>query len=199
MRPDSVKLPPQDDMHDLIIVPQRGGVERLRVTKEGSYEGNAAKELPSTAVGGRKSRAVAQPGEQFGPAMAISPTRPEPAAQNGTCNIVNQHNVRIRNPWTAARLNNEPSAAPDPYNGPLPKSDRQDAFDILIAGPMGKVYHVEKRADAAPTVSELHDLRYEGDIWYQLRNGFVAGSTRCFALDGKLIPMVNVLALTKEK
>lgn len=200
MRPDSMRNPLRDDMHDIIIVPQRGGVERLKVSDVGSYVGHDAARLNRASTGGRKSRAIAQPGEEFGPAIALSPTRPEPAAQNGTCTVVNQHNIRIRNPWTTARLNNEPNPTlRDPYNDALPASDLDDTFEILVAGPLGKVYHVKKTKDAAATVADLGDLRLEADIWYQLRNGFVAGSTRCFKLASRIIPMVNATALTKEK
>lgn len=190
-----------DDTHDVVIVPRRGGVQRFRVDREKGVYTEPPQEFARNETGGRKARAVIKPSKEFGPAFAIAPTRPEPAAQNGTCVLINQHNVRIRNPWTTARLNNEPAsseaAAPDPFQQPLPDRDRSDEFDVLLAGPAGKVYLVRKLAGAAPTITELPNVGAEGEIWYQLRSGFIAGSVHCFQED-KVIPMVNVTSLEPE-
>jgi hypothetical protein len=190
-----------DDTHDVVIVPRRGGVQRFRVDREKGVYTEPPQEFARSETGGRKARAVIKPSKEFGPALAIAPTRPEPAAQNGTCVLINQHNVRIRNPWTTARLNNEPAssqaAAPDPFQQPLPDRDQRDEFDVLLAGPAGKVYLVRKAAGAAPTITELGNVGVEGEIWYQLRSGFIAGSVHCFQED-KVIPMVNVTSLEPE-
>jgi len=202
MQPDSNQ---KDDSHDVVIVPGSGIVQRFPIDRtKGVYKGVEA--YPRSEPGGRKARAVVNPSDEFGPAFAIAPTRPEPAAQNGTCVLVNQHNVRIRNQWTTARLNNEPDADPinpdlpdqDPFDQPLPEGDTSDAFEILIAGPKGKVYLVQKAAGSAPSINPIPNLGTEGEIWYQLRGGFIAGSVRCFQ-EGRVIPMVNVTSLSRRK
>ncbi len=200
MKVDSPSEEPRpDDTHDVVIVPKSGGVQRFPVNRATGRYDQQPQEFPRSASGGRKARAVIDPSDRFGPAFAVAPTRPEPAAQNGTCVLVNQHNVRVRNPWTTARLNNEPAAgdpaAQDPFNGPLPARDKVDAFEVLLAGPAGKVYLVRKAAGAAPTIDELTDLGAEGEIWYQLRSGFIAGTVPC-QREGREIPMVNVTSLT---
>lgn len=192
---------PEDDLHDIVVAPKTGGVERIRVERLGAQRGrylHAPKEFDLSKNGGRKALAVANPDEKFGPAFAAAPTRPEPAAQNGTCFIINQHNVRIRNPWTTARLNNEPNAAPDPFDRPLPDEDRNDDFEVLLAGPGGKVYCAEKRDGKTPSIKELTDLGREGDIWHELRGGLVAGTVKCFQLEGRVLPLVNITSLTRE-
>lgn len=191
-----------DDTHDVVIVPRNGSVHRFPVNREtGAYD-QSPQEFPRNETGGRKARAVIKPSKDFGPAFAIAPTRPEPAAQNGTCVLINQHNVRIRNPWTMARLNNEPAAGKeaqqDPFQRALPARDKRDEFDVLLAGPAGRVYLVRKAAGVAPTITELTNIGVEGEIWYQLRSGFIAGSVHCFQ-EGKVIPMVNVTSLEPEK
>jgi len=186
-----------DDTHDVVIVPRRGGVQRFPVDREKGVYTEPPQDFPREQTGGRKARAVIKPSKEFGPAFAIAPTRPEPAAQNGTCVLINQHNVRIRNPWTAARLNNEPDAdkvSEDPFDQPLPARDERHELEVLLAGPAGKVYLVRKLAGAAPTITELANMGMEGEIWYQLRSGFIAGSVRCFQ-EGRVIPMVNVTSL----
>ncbi len=191
------QAPKLDDTHDVVIVPRRGGVQRFPVDRQKGVYSEPPQEFPRNQTGGRKARAVIKPSKKFGPAFAIAPTRPEPAAQNGTCVLINQHNVRIRNPWTTARLNNEPAAGKvteDPFDRPLPNRDERDAFEVLLAGPEGKVYLVRKLDGAAPTITELPNMGLEGEIWYQLRNGFIAGSVHCFQ-EGRVIPMVNVTSL----
>jgi len=194
------KAPKVDDIHDVVIVPKSGSVQRFEVNAEtGVYE-KPPQEFPRSETGGRKARAVIKPSKDFGPAFALAPTRPEPAAQNGTCVLINQHNVRIRNPWTTARLNNEPAAddvPEDPFDQPLPDRDRRDEFEVLLAGPAGRVYLVRKAMGAAPTITELPNMGVEGEIWYQLRSGFIAGSVHCFQ-ENKVIPMVNIPSLEPE-
>ena len=203
MKPDSSEDEARklDDTHDVVIVPRRGGVQRFPIDREKGVYAEPPQEFPRNETGGRKARAVIKPSKEFGPAFAIAPTRPEPAAQNGTCVLINQHNVRIRNPWTSARLNNEPGAGEpteqDPFNRALPERDKGDEFDVLLAGPAGKVYLVRKMTGAAPTIMELPNMGMEGEIWYQLRSGFIAGSVHCFQ-ENKVIPMVNVTSLERE-
>jgi hypothetical protein len=189
-----------DDLHDIVVAPIAGGVERIPVDRGGGAN-RGRYDMPPEAFGldkngGRKAHAVANPDGPFGPAFAVAPTRPEPAAQNGTCFIINQHNVRIRNPWTTARLNNEPNTAGDPFDRPLLARDKVDDFEILLAGPGGKIYCAEKK-NGALSLGELTDLGYEGDIWYQLRGGVVAGSASCFQKQGRVLPLVNITSLTR--
>jgi hypothetical protein len=201
MKSDSpVVVPKIDDIHDVVLLPESGGVEKFPVDRATGRYNLPPVSFPRDQPGGRKARACVDPSHDFGPALAIAPTRPEPAAQNGTCILINQHNVRIRNPWTTARLNNEPAdeqnGGADPYDSPLPASDLNDQFEILIAGPIGKIYLVQKAQGAPPSIAELPNLGVEGDIWYHLRGGLVAGSVRCFQKD-RVIPMVNVTSLTR--
>jgi len=202
MEPDRpVEAPLPDDTHDVVLLPKVGGVEKFPVDRTtGRYTARPVSYTRNQS-GGRKARAVVDPSNRFGPALAIAPTRPEPAAQNGTCVLVNQHNVRIRNPWTTARLNNEPRPAEspndDPFNAPLPASDNTDGFELVVAGTQGKLYLVKKLPRKDPTVAEIRDVGLEGEIWYQLRGGLVAGSAQCFQ-EGRVIPVVNVTSLRKE-
>jgi hypothetical protein len=223
MRVDALQKPlaPNDDKHDVIILPKNvvkpeiAGqkqmvVQRFPIDREnGSYDG--PEDLRVQIPGGRKARALAAPDESYGPGLLVAPTRPEPAAQNGTCIIINQEHVRVRNAWTAARLNSEPQVVvsndpaavavaaaenqliePDIYLQPIPNRDRDEKFEMLIASGGGKIYYV--RDGQAP--EPLENLGNEGEIWYQLRNGFVAGSVFC-RQHGKVLPMVNVLAISK--
>jgi hypothetical protein len=57
---------------------------------------------------------------------------------------------------------------------------------------------VRKTREGAPTITELANMGLEGEIWYQLRSGFIAGSVHCFQ-ENKVIPMVNVTSLEQKK
>jgi hypothetical protein len=212
--PTEVNL--RDDMHDVIILPKvrksgeatspsRRPVFRFPILRTNDADTNRSageydppQKLGPEESGGRKARSLAAPDEDFGPAFAVAPTRPEPAAQNGTCIIVNQEHIRVRNVWTAARLSAEPGEAasgpfePDEYKAELPDLDREVGFELLVAANHGIVYHA--RGDGAPI--PLADLGNESEIWYQLRNGFIAGSVYCRQLK-RVLPMVNVAALKK--
>jgi hypothetical protein len=141
--------PPEDptavtdkDLHDIIVVPPAGGIQRIPIDRttrkydvgleELCRKKGETFDLELEDDGGRKARVIAGPTQKFGPAFAIAPTRPEPSAQNGTCIIINQRNVAASNTWTAARLNNEPP--------PPPKAD-------VPAGGAGAV-DAKARADA---------------------------------------------------
>ncbi|HYQ01864.1 MAG TPA: hypothetical protein VER96_24495 [Polyangiaceae bacterium] len=215
------KPPSKDDLHDIIILPKNAAdpataaaeqavkprVQRFRINREkGKYE-EKPEDLAASIPGGRKARALGAPDERYGPGLVLAPTRPEPAAQNGTCIIVNQENLRIRNAWTAARLDNEPpapknegvpaaagpeTAEPDEYKLRLTAVDTTVDFELLVASAEGKVFLVSNNKPPR----ELADMGREGEIWYQLRNGFIVGSVFCRELD-KVIPMVNVMSLIK--
>lgn len=204
-------LPPKDDQHDVIILPKNAvaprvgvghaAVQRFKINRAtGRYL--PPEELPAHVSGGRKARSLGAPGEGYGPGISLAPTRPEPAAQNGTCIIVNQQHLRICNAWTAARLDNEPPQRPtdasatvpdepDIYREKLPLRDQKSDFEMLVASGQGKVFLVKSNAEPEPL-----DLTHESEIWYQLRNGFVAGSVYCEKIKG-VLPMVNVLSLVK--
>jgi hypothetical protein len=192
----------RDDEHDIIVFRKVGGEQRFAFDPA-SKEHEAPEPLPLSAPGGRKARDLGRPHTvrlaDSGPALAISPTRPEPAAQNGTCIIINQENVRIRNTWTTARLNNEPNSTPDRFDKPL--AGQAQAFEVLVAWPDGEVHLIRKQAGhgASPTVTPV-DASTEGELWYQLRNGLVAGRVPLFNSEprNQIVPVVNVASLQDD-
>jgi hypothetical protein len=126
-----------------------------------------------------------------GIAFGTLPVKAEPAATScGACYLVDAQNLRFSNAWTAEEWNAVDGVPdlPSDATASLPK------FEVLIAGPRGKVFYLRvnlaREGDGSdlwpaggPPVDlggargdiECLDLRYETEIWNQLRNGAVAG------------------------
>jgi hypothetical protein len=204
MKQDGKPSQLSDDEHDIIFFRKEGTGERFPIDP-GLHEHGAAKRFPIGDAGGRKARDLARPDAgslpahtHVGPAMAIAPTRPEPASQNGTCVIINQENVAIRNTWSTARLNNEPNpAAVDPFDGPL--APLRSTFEIAVAWPDGEVQLLQKKRGFGQTLTSTPlALGREGELWYQLRNGLVAGRVVLFVGGSRVVPVVNVASLEDD-
>jgi hypothetical protein len=130
-----------------------------------------------------------------GPAFAVLPTKDDPAAQYGTCYVVNSEHFAGGNPWTWAAWNDGPDGATEPQDtNPWNHAWDKDHFELLIAGPQGQVYHVKKEAGEHPTCEGPIDLSGEEELWAQLREGLVAGSVE-YRRGRNVVPLVNVTAL----
>lgn len=210
MKPDGGPRRRNDDLHDIIVFRKAGGAgERFPIDRVTGRHGNA-QHFPVQRTGGRKARGLARPNAgnaagDTGPALAISPTRPEPAAQNGTCIIINQENVKVRNTWSTARLNNEPPdpndpLSKDPFDQPL--EPLPEVHELLVAWPDGEIHLIRKQTGHgnAPLVSSI-DMSLEGEAWYQLRNGLVAGRTPIVSSGppNRIVPIVNVASLEDDE
>jgi len=201
------------EAHDLLIIPKLrpenagaadtpSGLLRLSVKQDGHFEESTP--LSVQDKGGRKAYNIARPGQGYGPAFAVLPIRPEPGTQSDTCYLINTENMFLPNPWTAADWDvlppegvegaaatqgGEPPADPDAARW------RPDGFDLLVAGPRGKVFRVQCDGSLG-TVTPI-DLKHETDIWSQLREGLIVGTTK--TSHGEVLPIVNVTGLdTKE-
>jgi hypothetical protein len=131
-----------------------------------------------------------------GVAFGTLPVKAEPAATAcGTCYLINTQNLTFRNAWTAEEWNTI-RGVPDL---PAAPSADDDSFEVLLAGPRGKVFHLVVNLGEQPQGGEWKDfwepkgqpkdlgtdprlgsiecidLRHETEIWNQLRNGLVAG------------------------
>jgi hypothetical protein len=145
-----------------------------------------------------------------GPAFGTLPVKREPAATScAACYLIDAQNINFRNAWTAEEWSDFQTVDLPP----APSVD-DDHFEVLLAGPRGMVFRlrVNVATDERPLwkpgvpVSigvgqgrlEALDLRYEMEIWNQLRNGCVAGSA-LHHQSNQRIPLVNVTSLVEEK
>jgi hypothetical protein len=154
-----------------------------------------------------------------GPAFGTLPVKREPAATHCfACYLVDAQNFSFRNAWTAEEWNDIADEDLDPH----PSAD-DDTMEVLLAGPRGKVFYLkllleEAGNDLWPSDArdalrgggflECLDLRYEVEIWNQLRNGVVAGrvlSHRKATIDDRrpnevdYVPLVNVTSLVPDE
>lgn len=157
-----------------------------------------------------------------GIAFGTLPVKAEPAATScGACYLVDAENLRFRNAWTAEEWN----ATSGVDDLPADETASLTSFDVLLAGPQGKVFYLAVKLDEAGvgfwTPGKSHplgeksvggtieciDLRYEMEIWNQLRNGAVASrvlSRRRAAHLGKnlhetpTVPLVNITTLIAD-
>ncbi|HLV65705.1 MAG TPA: hypothetical protein VKY73_07820 [Polyangiaceae bacterium] len=166
----------------------------------------------------RRTMAIARPNDWSasehrtavrGPAFGTLPVKREPAATScAACYLVNAEALNFVNAWTAEEWNDFL------HDVDLPAAAGADdeEFDILLAGPQGKVFYLrvlvgDETPWPADTPISIHrdgtelgsieclDLRHEMEIWNQLRNGCVAGSALSHGKN-KVIPLVNVTSLT---
>ncbi|MFZ5894977.1 MAG: hypothetical protein ACOY0T_28210 [Myxococcota bacterium] len=174
----------------------------------------------------RRTMAIARPQDwgarvdrTRGPAFGTLPVKREPAATHCfACYLVDAQNLSFRNAWTAEEWNEIGADDLEPH----PSAD-DEKLELLLAGPRGKVFYVKLDLERAGQdlwpcgrgtllengsgYIESLNLRFEVEIWNQLRNGVVAGrvmSQRKAALDGKLpedvdyVPLVNVTSLIPD-
>jgi hypothetical protein len=159
----------------------------------------------------------AQRGVRRGPAFGTLPVKREPAATScAACFLVDSQNVNFANAWTAEEWN----AFVEEDFVDLDAAPMTDAksFEALIAGPRGKVFHLSLELATGEGASERElwesnaevpltsdggdhlgfvrclNLRYETEIWNQLRNGCVAGSALLHE-HGRVVPLVNITSL----
>jgi len=137
-------------------------------------------------------------GVSVGPAISAISRKPDPGSAHGTCYVINTNNLRLRTPWTAAEWSEEEGDALEPRWG-------KNRMEALLAGPQGRVVHVAVRWDDAGTCkanAQLVPLAQNPEIWFQLRNGLIAGRVGYPpAADGgkaQTIPLVNVTSLTPD-
>jgi len=193
--------PRQSPHHDVLVITPRGEYHRFPVEKVGEEEGRYTRsplQPGGDEPGTRKVLNMAQQGTAElprGPAFSTLAVNPDPAASScAACYLVNTENLNYVNPWTAAALSD---------GGPRVLEDERwtdESFELLIAGPRGKVYHLAKGLESAPTVREV-DLDGEVEVWAQLRNGLVAGSVEYRRPPGegpRVVPVVNVTSLTPK-
>lgn len=154
--------------------------------------------------GSRDGRDIAR-----GPAFGTLPVKREPAATScASCYLINAQRLNYRNAWTAEEWTD--------IGGidlpPAPSAD-DDYFETLIAGPRGMVFHLEVQLkdvtwqpDERLEFSDKQqlgaitqvDLRYEMEIWNQLRNGTLFG--RVLRRKSQTpVPLVNITALLEDQ
>jgi len=184
------------EFHDILVIPKRGHrlqqveVEKAKGANQGKYKAFATP--PLDEAGHRKVLALAGVNSDRGAGFSTLPIKEEPASSFWTCFLINAENLNFRNAWTAAEWNDDPGGPTERGIWGTPD------FEVLVAGPRGSVYLVRKVGNAAPVVSPV-DLRFEGEIWTQLRSGLVAGRVKYYRYPdtpgGKVVPLVNVTAL----
>ncbi len=222
------------ELHDVLVFPpsdERGKREwyRFAVNRAGTPD-QVGKFLatPTEARrlgdGTRRSESIARPNEvktaggealsPRGPALATLPIKPEPGGASGiTCYLLNADNFHAPNFWTVEEWNDGPGG--ETYQTPVHPNN----FEVLLAGPLGKVFQVTihdvdkwkvgtskkttpdaaaKSEDGEATIGCV-ELRHNTEIWTQLRSGCIAGRVLVNSPKEKVIPLVNVTALGGEE
>jgi hypothetical protein len=212
---DVLVIPPErvlepDEMFRVPVIKPRDGTATT-----GTYI-DTPEQLDAYDYAQRRVMAVSRPqdwgatdqrGVKRGPAFGTLPVKREPAATScASCYLINAPHINFRNAWTAEEWtdlsDNDIPGAPSANN---------PEFETLIAGPRGTVFHLEvklngatwtpdevitiKAADGTPlgSITQL-DLRYEMEIWNQLRNGTLLG--RVLRRTSQTpVPLVNITTL----
>jgi len=224
--------------HDLLVVPPEGILSegetfRIPVVKvagqanQGEFDQNddpvgnyvdLPEKLDLYDYAQRRTLTIARPQDwgdrehrqtSRGPAFGTLPVKREPAATScAACYLVNARNLNFRNAWTAEEWSDfDTKDLP-----PAPSAD-DAGFEVLLAGPRGKVFQLQVniahddielwQTGTRVAIGEGHgwieaiDLRYEMEIWNQLRNGCVAGRAHSHQ-SKKSIPLVNLTSLVEE-
>jgi hypothetical protein len=220
-RDERSKHPRHSVHHDVLVITPRREYHRFPVNKVGGETGRYTSpplRPGADEPGTRKVWNLAQqgtPDEPRGPAFSTLAVSPDPAASSCVaCYLVNTENLRPINPWmaidaTLGMAGEASTSAGDAASENAASEDaasenaasENDAFEVLVAGPRGKVYFVEKRQGAAPTARSV-DLSDEGELWMLLRNGLVAGRVeyrRHPCAEPRVVPVVNVTSLTPKR
>ena len=138
----------------------------------------------------------AQTAAPRGPALAALPLHPDPTASAScTCYLINPENVTYETAWTTEEWTDQEI---QPSDNPI---TTDDAFELLVATPAGKVYLISKTQGTTPVSSKLVRIDLEAELWSTLRGGTVAGSVRLVseAPGPRVVPVVNVQALMPSK
>jgi len=218
--------PLSEQDHDVLVLPRKevlGEWEyfRLPVTKtpQGSEKPGEFHKSPERwdleDRGQRKVLNVAHPHheastqaaqqEARGPAFAALPIRPDPdAASFPTCFLINVEQLDVPNLWSIEEWDDGPGGQD------LPTPDHPTGMEFLLALPQGRVLRLnlkdlaswpKGRIDVKTLGSDKIeltdvDLRYESELWSQLRNGTIAGRVTVGSNEQrKTLPMVNLTAL----
>lgn len=225
------------ELHDVLVFPpsdkgKRPEWYRFEVNRTGTPAQvgkflTAPTEERRLGDGTRRSESIARPdevksgGEVFpprGPALATLPIKPEPGGASGvTCYLLNADNFHAPNFWTVEEWNDGPGG--ETYQAPVHPNN----FEVLLAGPLGKVFQVTIRdvakwkvgssqkttagaatkgdtsADDGEAFIACVDLRHNTEIWTQLRSGCVAGRVLYNSQKERVVPLVNVTALGGEE
>lgn len=169
------------------------------------FEQRRVTTISHSAEWGNEARRDVHRGMAFG----TLPVKEEPSASScGLCYLVNAENLNFVNAWTAEEWNGIPGGE-DLEAAPTAAATK---FDLLIGAPLGKVLHLKVRKldkwegkresfefgkHGGFGSIESVDLRFESEIWNQLRNGVVAG--RALRRDSvEPLPIVNVTSLMVE-
>jgi hypothetical protein len=202
----STERPPE--AHDVLLIPRLlplntesgpgSGMLKMSVQENGEYA--ASTPLGVEDAGGRKAYSVARPSDDYGPAFAVLPIRPEPGTQSDTCYLINTENLFLPNPWTASdwdalppegELQNPPQTA---ARNDAPTEWREDGFDLLVAGPRGKVFRVQWNGQTGGI--EQIAVAQESELWAQLREGLIVGTAKH---QDEILPIVNVTSLNNKR
>jgi hypothetical protein len=208
---------PPPEAHDLLLIPPlvpeserlaNGAPKMLRmaIQADGSY--GPSEWLDFDQLGARKVYNIARPTlsdpdpTPRGPGFAVLPIRPDPGSQYETCYLINTENLQMPSPWSAADWDavDDNLGAPSRARVTAPNSaarPRSSAFEVLLAGPAGKVFHVQCD-DGGNVTGTPVDLGVEPEIWAQLREGVVVGSVR-YAKNDQIMPIVNVTSVKVTK
>jgi hypothetical protein len=190
-------MPNQD--HDVLVYSSKNELYRLPVEKDGPDLGGYTKEpkkLNMLDAGYRKVDSIAryQDGTR-GAGFAVLPNKPDPQSSQMSCYVINPQNFKTTTPWTATEWSSADDRRDDGIAIDLTPW-KADAFEVLVAAPLGQVYFLRKEAGAAATVTPV-DLQREGELWTQLRNGVVVGTVRYVGHPAgpTVVPLFNVTAV----
>lgn len=214
---------PKPIRHDMLLIQDPpDGTKGSRLVRfpvdKGTGEPGAGAAVPPFTEGYRPvmNLGLAGRGTEENPArgtiLSTLPLHPSPAASNGTtCYLVNAQNLNYKTAWTAEEWNDPPGGYDaDGQVGP-------DSFSLLIGSPAGKVYFLEKKESDGSCLVPGRDyifrevapdeLRYESEVWAELRSGCVVGTvsfenaavykkeTDRRLSRPKIVPLVNIDSL----
>lgn len=214
----------REELFRVPVVKSQTNEDTAQGIVEGSYVDTPEK-LDLFDYAQRRTLSFAQPSdwgarlkEPRGPAFGTLPVKREPAATGClACYLVDAQNSTFENAWTAEDWNDLGAG-----NRPAALSADDPEFQVLVAGPRGKVFHLHVKlqdasgeelwepgrrdefADGGGSLQSL-DLRFETEVWNQLRNGCVAGAAMTYAgstsdTEGtpQVMPLVNITSLTPQ-
>jgi len=177
--------------HDVLVYSSQGDLYQVPVVQPppkgapAPVEGDPApgsyatipKPLTMRDSGYRKVDSIARyENSARGAGFAVLPNKPDPQSSQMSCYLINPQNFQTTTPWTATEWSSAEDKQDDGIALDLSRWEA-DAFEFLVAVPLGKVYFARKLVDEPPTFT-LVDLAKEGEIWTQLRNGLVVGTVK---------------------
>jgi hypothetical protein len=194
-------MPNQD--HDVLVYSSNKELYRLPVEKAGANTGSYTQppqKLSMIDAGYRKVDSIARYEESArGAGFAVLPNKPDPQSSQMSCYVINPQNFRTTTPWTATEWSSADDKRDDGIAIDLTEW-QADAFEVLVAAPLGQVYFLRKEAGKPAEVTPVKTMEREGELWTQLRNGVVVGTVRYVGHpDGPtIVPLFNVTALKPE-